>query len=73
MYTIVVADNGIGLPQNLDYRKSRSLGLRLVNELAVSQLCGSLNVISVKGTELRIQFTDKNRPMRTNQEWQRQQ
>lgn len=40
-YTQTVRDNGIGLPENLDFRNTNTLGLRLVNILA-KQLNGSL-------------------------------
>ncbi|MGH7791879.1 MAG: PAS domain S-box protein, partial [Thermodesulfobacteriota bacterium] len=33
LYDIVISDNGIGLPKDFDYRKTDSLGLRLVSAL----------------------------------------
>ena len=47
-----VCDNGVGLPPGLDWRQSRSLGLRLVQMLA-AQLNGSVDVQSGAGTEMR--------------------
>ena len=53
---LVVSDNGVGLPDNLDWRKSRSLGLRLVQVLA-QQLRGNLDIRSQDGTEVRLVFS----------------
>jgi PAS domain S-box-containing protein len=58
---MIVSDNGRGLPEDLDVRTSKSLGLRLVRELAESQLMGGLEVSSNKGTEFRISFKDRKR------------
>jgi two-component sensor histidine kinase len=33
-YILTVRDNGVGLPEGLDYRKSRSMGMQLVVVLA---------------------------------------
>lgn len=57
-YRLVVSDNGRGLPDGLDYRASKSLGLRLVTKLAESQLNGSLTVQSTDGTEVVVSFRD---------------
>jgi len=43
--SIAVSDNGAGLPDNLDWTTTRSLGLRLVRALAL-QLRGSLDIHS---------------------------
>jgi PAS domain S-box-containing protein len=60
-YLMVVADTGKGLPEDLDVRSSRSLGLRLVRELAESQLMGTLEVNSQNGAEFRISFKLRKR------------
>ncbi len=60
-YIMVVSDTGKGLPEDLDIRKSKSLGLRLVRELAEVQLMGRLEVSSKQGTEFRISFKSKKR------------
>jgi signal transduction histidine kinase len=41
--TLIVADNGIGLPETVDVRNATSLGLQLVNSL-VNQLDGTLEL-----------------------------
>ncbi|MBI4776201.1 MAG: PAS domain-containing protein [Deltaproteobacteria bacterium] len=52
---LCVRDNGTGLPEQFDWRQSRSLGLRLVQMLA-KQLRAAVEVSSVKGTEFTIAF-----------------
>lgn len=44
-YKFVVKDNGLGIPPEVDWRNSRSLGLNLVNGL-VRQLAGTLELKS---------------------------
>jgi len=56
MLELVVSDNGIGLPENLDFRKIRTLGLHLVTILAENQLHGKIDMNRIKGTEFRISF-----------------
>jgi two-component sensor histidine kinase len=53
---LVLSDNGVGLPENLDWTKSKSLGLRLVRLLA-QQLRGNLDIRSEGGTEVKLVFT----------------
>jgi two-component sensor histidine kinase len=54
-YTLVVEDNGIGLPEEVDFRHSRSLGLQLVNTL-VEQLEGTIELDTRTGTRFEIMF-----------------
>ncbi|MCA1959682.1 MAG: hypothetical protein LDL33_02715 [Desulfomonile sp.] len=58
-YKLIVSDNGQGLPEGLDYRSSKSLGLRLVTRLAESQLNGTLAVRGGEGTEVVVAFRDQ--------------
>ncbi|NJD51947.1 MAG: PAS domain S-box protein [Candidatus Methanoperedens sp.] len=53
---LVVGDNGIGFPKDLDFRKTRSLGLHLVTILTENQLHGKIDMNSNKGTEFIIEF-----------------
>jgi PAS domain S-box-containing protein len=53
---IVVRDNGMGLPDDVDIHAPRSLGLDLVNGLVKNQLDGQIEVKRDKGTEFRIKF-----------------
>jgi PAS domain S-box-containing protein len=50
-----VADNGIGLPTDLDWRQSRSLGLRIVNILA-RQLMGTVHQELGAGADFSLIF-----------------
>lgn len=56
--SLVLSDNGVGLPGNLDWTTSRSLGLRLVRALA-DQLRASLDIRSQGGTEVKLVFTSR--------------
>jgi len=53
--TLVVADNGIGLPPDFDILETDSLGMQLVDTL-VEQLDGTLEVQSQAGTQFKITF-----------------
>ncbi len=55
-YTLVVADNGVGLPAALDWTTTRSLGLRLVRMLGQHQLQGSLELDRTVGTRFSLRF-----------------
>ncbi|MCA1761463.1 MAG: PAS domain S-box protein [Cryomorphaceae bacterium] len=52
---LVIADNGVGLPEELDYENSESLGLQLVYTLA-EQLNASISVTIENGTKYLITF-----------------
>lgn len=58
IYTLIIRDNGVGLPDDLDYRQPNTLGLQIVTVLT-RQLGGSLRVRSDKGTEMVITFPAK--------------
>jgi two-component sensor histidine kinase len=53
---IVVRDNGLGLPDDVDPHQPRTVGLHLVNGLVKNQLDGQIEVIRDAGTEFRIKF-----------------
>jgi len=55
-YEMIVGDNGIGFPKDLDYRKTESLGLQLVNNL-VNQIDGEIELKLDHGTELPFFIT----------------
>lgn len=56
-YTLTVQDNGKGLPEDLDWHNSSSLGLRLVSDLT-KQLDASLDVQCRGGTTFEITFAE---------------
>jgi PAS domain S-box-containing protein len=53
---IVVRDNGMGLPDDVDIHQPRTMGLNLVNGLVKKQLKGQMEVRRDNGTEIRIKF-----------------
>ncbi|HII84708.1 MAG TPA: sensor histidine kinase, partial [Methanobacterium subterraneum] len=57
-YQLTVADDGVGFPENLDYRNTKSLGLRLVNILT-DQIDGKMELKQNKGTQFTIEFKEK--------------
>ena len=57
IYTLTIADNGVGLPEDVDWNNPKTLGLQLVNAL-VSQLEGDMNVEVDNGTIFRINFKE---------------
>jgi two-component sensor histidine kinase len=58
--SLILSDDGIGLPRELDWTTTRSLGLRLVRALA-QQLRGTLEIPSQGGTEVRLTFQTRHR------------
>jgi hypothetical protein len=52
-----VRDDGVGFPEGLDYQKAKSLGLKLVNNLA-KQLSGNLELIRGNGSEFKVTFSE---------------
>lgn len=68
IYTLRVSDNGVGLPGWLDFKKTDSLGIQIVNALA-AQLEGTIRVDGSSGTTIEIRFSEtekflKNKPNR---------
>jgi PAS domain S-box-containing protein len=54
-YTCIVRDSGVGLPSDIDFENTVSLGLQLVNTLT-RQLGGKIELSREHGTEYRITF-----------------
>jgi PAS domain S-box-containing protein len=59
--TLTVSDNGAGLPEQVDFRKSPSLGLTLINSL-VEQLNGTIELDRRGGTTFTIAFRQSGEP-----------
>lgn len=55
LYKLVFADNGIGVPEDIDFRNSDTLGLQLVNAL-VEQIDGCVELKRDHGTKFIILF-----------------
>ena len=51
-----VGDNGIGMPEDLDFRNTASMGLHLVQILSEGQLHGKIELDRAGGTTFRIRF-----------------
>jgi two-component sensor histidine kinase len=56
---MTVADNGVGLPRDLDFRNTTTLGLQLVNTLT-KQLNGEIGLIRDRGTAYSITFPSES-------------
>lgn len=57
-FELIINDNGVGLPENIDFRNLEStLGLRLVKSL-VNQLDGSIELDRSHGTKFKIIFKE---------------
>ncbi len=55
IYTLIIRDNGIGLPGSVNLNNATTLGLELINELS-KQIKGSVSVDSDGGTSYTIRF-----------------
>jgi len=58
-YSLVVSDNGLGFPKNIDFRNTSSLGLQLVNIL-VEQLEGAIELENDAETTFKILFKEND-------------
>jgi len=55
---LMVSDDGVGFPEDLDYKNTDSLGLQLVNSLT-GQIDGNIELDRSKGTAFKITFTEE--------------
>jgi PAS domain S-box-containing protein len=55
-YILTVADNGVGLPADFDWVRTKSLGLQLVRMLGQHQLGGTIDLDRTEGTKFRLAF-----------------
>ncbi|HBL11704.1 MAG TPA: histidine kinase, partial [Cyanobacteria bacterium UBA11162] len=53
--TLIIQDNGIGIPEEFDIETPKSLGLTLVQGL-VDQLEGTIELERHQGTQFKITF-----------------
>jgi two-component sensor histidine kinase len=56
-FMLIVGDNGIGFPKDLDFKNAHTLGLQLVNTL-VNQLDGNMKLDRKNGTTFIISFKE---------------
>jgi PAS domain S-box-containing protein len=55
---LIVADNGIGFPNHVDFKNTNSLGMQLVNSLT-EQIDGKIMLDETEGTKFIINFKEK--------------
>lgn len=56
-YILTVSDNGKGIPDDIDFRTTDSLGLQLITIL-IDQIDGSIELKRDQGTEFTLRFND---------------
>jgi two-component sensor histidine kinase len=52
-----ISDDGVGIPENINFDETDTLGLKLVNSL-VKQLEGTIELVKYNGTEFKILFKE---------------
>jgi two-component sensor histidine kinase len=55
-FELIVSDDGIGVPDGFDWRKTNTLGLQLVRDLVEKQLKGTIDLESEKDTSFTIKI-----------------
>ncbi len=55
-----VMDDGVGISDDLDWKNSSTLGLKLVRTLVENQLDGSIDLDNTNGTKFIIKFNIDN-------------
>ncbi|MCP4612067.1 MAG: sensor histidine kinase, partial [Planctomycetes bacterium] len=58
IFVLTFQDDGIGFPEEIDFRNTESLGLQLVN-LSTKQLQGDIELRREQGTTFTITFPEK--------------
>ena len=54
-FILIISDNGVGLPEDINYKNNGTLGLLLVNSL-VDQLDGTIELDRANGTKFKLIF-----------------
>jgi len=57
---MVIGDDGIGIPENIDFRNTKTFGLQLIAGLVEHQLAGEIEINRNAGTEFRIRVKNLN-------------
>ena len=60
---LIVIDDGVGIPEKLDWKNSNTLGLKLVRTLVENQLDGSIDLDNTNGTRFTIKFNIDETPI----------
>ena len=56
-FTLIVSDNGIGIPKDVDTEKASTFGMQLIKYLT-KQLKGTIELDRNHGTRYKLQFTE---------------
>ncbi|MGA1865165.1 MAG: sensor histidine kinase, partial [bacterium] len=57
---LIISDNGRGIPDHIDYRNTKTLGLKLITGLIEKQIKGALDLSRNAGTRYAIRFKRKD-------------
>lgn len=57
-FVLEVSDDGVGFPEDIDFRETRSLGLQLITSLT-RQLQGEVNMTNHHGTSFCVEFPEQ--------------
>ncbi|MFH0728596.1 MAG: MASE3 domain-containing protein [Pseudomonadota bacterium] len=60
VYTLTVADNGVGMPAEINWMNTKTMGLSLVKMLGEHQLQGRVELDRTCGTTFRLRFAPKS-------------
>lgn len=63
--SILIKDNGIGIPADFDFDRCETLGLRMVRDIVTKQLDGEIAFQRNNGTEVRIKIPIGEAPLQT--------
>jgi two-component sensor histidine kinase len=58
-YELIISDDGIGLPDDVNLEESKTLGLQIINNL-IKQIDGTIEINSNHGTQFKIKFQELN-------------
>lgn len=57
VFLLKISDDGIGIPQSIDFKKAETLGFQLINSL-VNQLDGQIEMHTNNGTTFTVKFKE---------------
>lgn len=66
-YILSVSDNGIGMPDDFNWRETQTLGLRMVRMLCEHQLGGKMELDQTNGTQFLIHFSGRRQRIENGQ------
>lgn len=57
-FSLTISDDGCGLPSEIDFKHSKTLGIKLISGFAEGQLNGKLYISRENGTKILITFSE---------------